>query len=211
MGVLSYLEMRKEMCKTAKLMWDRRLTNSAGGNFAVRVDENRILISPSLMSEIKHCELEPKDILLIDYDQNLLDGEGTLSRESDMHVGLLKDFKNIGSTIHAHPFWCMAYVSQARPIPNVTEATMGRGAVGCIPYTKAYTPALAHNVYRYFEERRELAEKKPIGVILPLHGVVVSGPDIFGAYSMLERIECDAFCSITKESVMRTSLESALG
>jgi len=201
MSNLSYIEIREEMCVVAKNMWERRLTNAAGGNFAVRVENNRILITPSLMSEHKHCVLRPEDLLLIDYDQKILEGEGKLSRESDMHIKLLRDFRNIGATIHAHPFYCMPFVAQAKNIPNVTEATLGRGEVGCIEYTKAYTPELAENVARYFEEHRELAERKPIGVILPLHGVVVSGPDIYLAYSMLERIECDAFCTIVKNMI----------
>ncbi len=201
MSNLSYIEMREEMCKVAKLMWERRLTNAAGGNFAVRVDDNRILISPSLMSEKKHCELTPEDFILIDYEENILEGTGKLSREGLMHVLILKNFKEIACTIHAHPFYCMPFVAQGKPIPNVTEATLGRGYVGCIEYTKAYTPELSHNIYNYFEEHRELAEKKPIGVILPLHGVVVSGPSIYLAYSMLERIECDAFCTIVKNAI----------
>ena len=126
MSNLSYYEMRKEMCKVSKLMWERRLTNAAGGNFAVRVDDNRVLISPSLMSEEKHCELVPEDFLLIDYDRNILEGTGRLSRESLMHCLILQNFKEIGCTIHAHPFYCMPFVAQAKPIPNVTEATMGR-------------------------------------------------------------------------------------
>ena len=208
---LSYLEMRKTMCYIAKQMWERRLTNSAGGNFAVRVEENRILITPSLMSERKFCVLEPEDLLLIDYEENILEGEGKLSRESDMHILLLSKFKNIGATIHAHPFWCMPFVSQGQAIPNVTEATMGRGPVEAIPFTKAFTPQLAQNVYKYFDARRELAEQKPIGAILPLHGVVVSGADIFHAYSMLERIDCDAFCNLQKDTVRQVTLEPNLG
>ncbi|MDR1929639.1 MAG: class II aldolase/adducin family protein [Treponema sp.] len=195
MGTVSYIETRKEMALTARLIWERRLTNAAGGNFAVRVEENRILISPSMMSEEKHCMMDPEDFLLIDYEQNLLEGAGRLSRESLMHVLILKNFTQIGCTIHAHPFYCMPFVVQAKPIPNLSEATMGRGSVGCIEYTKAYTEELSQNIYRYFEERRELAEKKPIGVIMPMHGVVVSGGDIYKAYSMLERIECDAYCA----------------
>ena len=177
MSNLSYYEMRLEMCKVAKMMWDRRLTNAAGGNFAVRVDENRILISPSLMSE------------------------GKLSREILMHVLILQNFKEIECTIHAHPFYCMPFVAQSKPIPNVTEATMGRGEVGCIEWTKAYSEELSRNVYQYFEDHRETAVKKPIGMIMPKHGVVVSGPSIYLAYSMLERIECDAFCTITKNLI----------
>ena len=113
MSNLSYYEMRLEMCKVAKMMWDRRLTNAAGGNFAVRVDENRILISPSLMSERKHCEMQPEDFLLIDYDRNIIEGEGKLSRESLMHVLILQNFKEIECTIHAHPFYCMPFVAQS--------------------------------------------------------------------------------------------------
>lgn len=31
-------------------LWDRRLTNAAGGNLSMRVDEDRMLLSPSRMS-----------------------------------------------------------------------------------------------------------------------------------------------------------------
>lgn len=196
MSDLSYLETRKQMAKVCHYIWDRRLTNSAGGNFAVRTDDNRILVTPSLMSERHFCELEPEDFILIDYDQNVLEGHGRLSRETLMHVLILKNFKNIGCTIHAHPQYCMVYVAQSKPIPNVTEATMKRGMVECIPYTRAYTSDLHHEIYHYWTARKELAEQQPIGCIMPYHGVVVSGSDLFMAYSMLERIETDAMCSI---------------
>ena len=195
MGSLSYMETRTEMVTTARLIWERRLTNAAGGNFSVRVAENRILISPSMMSEEKHCMLNPEDFLLIDYEQNILEGSGKLSRETVMHVLLLKNFSEIGCVIHAHPFYCMPFVIKSKPIPSLSEATMGRGDVGCIKWAKAYTEELSRNVYGYFEEHRELASKTPIAVIMPLHGVVVSGGDIYKAYSMLERIECDAYCA----------------
>jgi L-fuculose-phosphate aldolase len=201
MSGLSYMETRREMVTVAGLMWDRRLTNAAGGNFAVKVAPGLMLVSPSLMSERKHCQLDVSDFLLVDSAMNVLEGEGKLSRESYMHQLILSNFDSIGCTIHAHPFWSMVYVVQAKPIPSVSEATMGRGDVGCIPYTKAYTKELSENVYRYFEEHRAVAEKKPIGCILPLHGVVVSGPDIYMAYSMLERVECDAVCGIFKNMI----------
>lgn len=195
---LSYFETRVQMCKIAKTMWDRRLTNAAGGNFAVRVDDNRILISPSMMSEHHQCDMQPEDLMLIDYDENVLEGTGKLSRETKMHVLILSGFKNISATIHAHPFYCMPFIAFSQPIPNVTEATMGRGYVECMPWAKAYSEELAHNVYNYFDQRRELAERKPLGMIMPKHGVCVTGPTLFGAYSMLERIEADAFCNLAK-------------
>jgi L-fuculose-phosphate aldolase len=198
---LSYPEMREEMVLVAKMMWERRLTNAAGGNFAVRVADNRILISPSLMAERKHCRLAPEDFILVDYGRNIIEGSGKLSRESLMHTLILGNFREIGCTIHAHPFHCMAFVVQSKSIPHLSEATDGRGDVECIPWTKAYTEELSRSVYRHFEERRELAVKKPIGCIMSRHGVVVSGPDIYMAYSMLERIEGDAYCAIASKFI----------
>lgn len=201
MADLSYLKDRQDMCKVAYYMWNRKLTNAAGGNFAVKVDDDRILISPSLMSERHFCEMEPKDFLLVDSNMNILEGEGVLSREGYMHVLLLTKFQNINATIHAHPKYCMVYVAQNKPIPNITEATMKRGPVECIPFTKAYTRALHEEVYKYWDQRRELAEQYPIGCIMPYHGVVVSGRDLHLAYSHLERIEQDAICGIFKNSI----------
>lgn len=201
MAQISYLRTREDMCKVAHYMWDRKLTNAAGGNFAVKADEDRILISPSLMSERHFCELEPEDFLLINTDMEILEGEGKLSREGYMHVLLLTKFNNITATIHAHPQYCMVYVAQNKPIPNITEATMKRGPVECIPYTKAYTRELHEEIYKYWDARRKLAETYPIGAIMPYHGVVVSGSDLFMAYSMLERIEQDAMCGIFKNNI----------
>ena len=202
MAELQYMETRCQMKKIAKAMWDRKLTNAAGGNFAVRVDENRILVSPSMMSEHNMCELGENNFLLIDYQGNVLEGEGKLSRETNMHIMLLSKFDYLKCTIHAHPQFCMVFASQGKPIKTVTEATLKRGEYfGCIEHADAYSTQLAENVYNYFNERRELAEKIGIGCILPLHGVVVSGDSLMSAFSCLERMETDAICNLFKSFV----------
>lgn len=96
----------------------------------------------------------------------------------------------------------MVFASQSKPIKTVTEATMKRGEYfGVIEHADAYTEQLAKNVYKYFEERRELAEKIGIGCIMPFHGVVVSGNSLMSAFSCLERMETDAICNIFKNFI----------
>jgi L-fuculose-phosphate aldolase len=90
----------------------------------------------------------------------------------------------------------MPFVAAGKPIPSMTEATEDRGDAGCIPFSRAYSPELAEAVSKYFEDRRELAERLPLGVILPRHGVLVTGNDIYSAMSMLELMETDAYCAI---------------
>ena len=202
MNELQYLETRSQMKKIAKAMWDRKLTNAAGGNFAVRVADNRILVSPSMMSEYGMCDLDVEEFLLIDYQGNILEGSGKLSRETEMHIMLLSGFNYIKCTIHAHPQFCMVFASQSKPIKTVTEATMKRGEYfGVIEPAAAYSKQLAKNVYNYFDEHRTLAEKIGIGCIMPMHGVVVSGDSLMAAFSCLERMETDAICNIFKNFV----------
>ncbi len=199
MKELQYIDTRQQMKKVARAIWDRKLTNAAGGNFAVKVADNRILISPSMMSEYGMCELEEQELLLIDYQGNILEGSGKLSRETDMHIQLLSRFNYIKCTIHAHPQFCMVFASQGKPIKTVTEATMKRGEYfGVVTQAKAYSKELAANVYQYFDERRDLAERIGIGCILPFHGVVVSGDCLMSAFSCLERMETDAICNLFK-------------
>jgi L-fuculose-phosphate aldolase len=145
------------MKKIAKAMWDRKLTNAAGGNFAVRVADDRILISPSMMSEFGMCDLDVEEFLLIDYQGEILEGSGKLSRETEMHIMLLSGFKYIKCTIHAHPQFCMVFASQSKPIETVTEATIKRGGYfGVIEQAPSYSKQLAENVYKYFDDRHRV-------------------------------------------------------
>ncbi len=193
---ISYYEERKKLARAMKLLFDRKLTNAAGGNAAVRVGENRIIVTPSMMSEHKHCELEAEDILLCDYDLNILEGTGVLSRECRMHAMLLMNIPEIGAVIHAHPEYTMVYVSAVKPIPSVTEATQKMGDCQLIQQAKAYSQDLADHVYDFFKDKRELLKKTGLCGLLPLHGTVAVGKHLEQAFSVVERIECDAKCNI---------------
>ena len=184
------------MCEIARLIWERRLTNAYGGNFAARADENSFLVTPSMMTEEKHCRLLPDDLLLVGLDGKVIEGEGRLSRETDMHAALLRAFPTVGAVIHAHPQNCMVFAAAERPIPSITEATGRQGPVGLVKFAPMCTPEMSANVLAYYEERRALTETVPLACILPRHGIVVTGQNLNNAYAMLELIETDAYCAL---------------
>lgn len=184
------------MCEIARLIWERRLTNAYGGNFAARAGESAFLATPSMMAEEKHCRLEPGDLLLVGFDGAVLEGSGRLSRETGMHADLLKAFPSVGAVIHAHPASCMVFAAAERAIPSVTEATEKQGEAGLAKFAPMCTPEMSANVLAYFEERRALTESAPLGCVLPRHGVVVTGKNLNNAYAMLELIETDAYCAL---------------
>jgi L-fuculose-phosphate aldolase len=196
MTEIRFYEERSKLARTMKLLFDRKLTNAAGGNAAVRLEENLLMVTPSMMSEHKHCCLNPEHILLCDYDLNILEGEGVLSRECRMHAMLLKEIPEIGAVIHAHPEYTMVFVAAGKPIPSVTEATQKMGACCHVEQAKAYSADLAENVYDFFKDKREQLKKTGLCALLPLHGTVAVGKNLEQAFSVVERIECDARCNI---------------
>lgn len=198
---LSFIREREELRYTMKMMYDRKLTNSAGGNAAVLVDENLMLMTPSMMAEHKYCDLKIEDLLLVDFDLNILEGEGEISREAMMHVHLLREFDYIKATVHAHPQFAMVYAAQSKPIATMTDFTVKKGDCGVVEYAKAHTPELAKNVWDYFETKRELAEKMPLAAVLPRHGVICTGNSLTAAYCMLERLETDALCGLFRDVI----------
>ncbi len=193
---ISYLEEREKLARAMKLLFDRKLTNAAGGNAAMRVDEDRIIVTPSMMSEHKHCEICAENILVCDYDLNIIEGDGVLSRECKMHALLLKNIPEISAVIHAHPEYTMVYVAASKPIPSVTEATQKMGDCLLIEQAKAYSQDLADHVYDFFKDKREILKRSGLCALLPLHGTVAVGKHLEQAFSVVERIECDAKCNI---------------
>lgn len=193
---MQFSKEREELIAIIHDLWERRLINAAGGNCAMRVEEDRMLLSPSHMSEWQHCRIAPEEILLMDLDCNIIEGTGTPSRESRMHARILKHIPEVGGIIHAHPFYTMVYVAAGKPVPQCTEATLRMGEAGVIQKAQAYSEALAENAYAYFAEKRPLLRQTGLCGILPYHGTVAVGKTIWQAFSVVERVEADAVCSL---------------
>lgn len=193
---MRYEAERKLLLEMIHDLWDRRLTNAAGGNLSLRIDSGHMLLSPSRMSEDRHCRISTDELLLTDLDGNVLEGTGVVSREGRMHALLYQNIPEIGGVIHAHPFYTMVYVAAGKPVPQSTEATLRMGDAGVVEQAKAYSPALAAHTLAYFLPRRETLQKTGLCALLPGHGTVAVGKSIQQAFSVVERVEADAVCSL---------------
>jgi L-fuculose-phosphate aldolase len=193
---MQYQAERRHMLEMIHDLWERRLTNAAGGNMAMRVGEGYMLLSPSMMSEHKHCRIQAEEILLTDYDCNILEGTGKLSREGRMHALIFQNIPEVGGVIHAHPFYTMVYVAACKPVPQATEATLKMGDTGLIHQAKAFSIELAENAYAYFAPHRERLKTTGLCGILPYHGTVAVGKSLAQAFSVVERVEADAVCNL---------------
>src|SRR5574337_298430 len=85
------LATRARIARIGKMLFERRLTDAAGGNISVRVG-NLICISPRYSGSQRQWQLEPEDVLVTDLQRNILAGDGKISRESNAHYKLHTEF-----------------------------------------------------------------------------------------------------------------------
>lgn len=186
------------MTKISKLMFDRKLTNAAGGNISLKISDDHIIMTPSLMAEEYFCDLTPEQILITDHDGNLIEGEGKVTRESNMHLGIYKKLPLASCVLHAHPKELMVYISLADELPSLTESTDKYGEVRVLPYAKSCSIDLANIAVNYLKERNDELKNHGLITLLRKHGVLIVNRDLYKAFNDLERIEYNAYVNLHK-------------
>lgn len=188
-------DMRERIVEIARLIFSRRLSNSAGGNISAR-EGDRIYLSPRYMGSRYRYDIAPEQISVLDAAHDVLEGPGDLSREARMHLACYDEFPEVGSVIHAHPRWLMVYAAANRTMSPVVEWTAKFGDVECIPTARAHSQELADGVVEVARRRRQQLRTAALGILLPGHGVAVLGRDLDDAYDALERLEDNALVAL---------------
>lgn len=188
-----YFEQRQELCEVTKMMFDRFNTNAAGGNISVKVSEEHFIMTPTLMSQDKFCRLTPEEIIVINREGEVLEGNGKVTREFNMHVAVFDTLPEAGAVVHGHPKESMVFASLGMDLPHLTEATRKLGEIKVLDFAPATSVQLAENVRSYMETRKG---DMPVATLLREHGILVVDKTLKKAYDMLERIEYNAYVNI---------------
>ncbi len=192
----SYLDLRQRIAEIGALMYARNLTDSAGGNISLRVDDV-ILMTPRYAGSKYLWRLRPEQILVLDLAGNRLEGEGEVSREVRVHLKLLNEFYPDGTAVvHGHARNALVFCSLGRPIPSMLYATDKFGAIALVEDAPAHTQRLADVIGAAMAEQIERVRKQAAAVLAPRHGVFVFARDLESGYDALERIEVSAYCAL---------------
>jgi L-fuculose-phosphate aldolase len=198
-GSIEFTDMREEMKKAvlaiAALMWDRRLSDNAGGNISMR-DGDTVCITPRLMGYRLHWDITDNDLSIVDLSGKILEGPEKITREGSMHLGLYREFPNAGAVIHAHPYWTNVFVAKGRPIIPALQTTEKFGTIDALKELKGYSDELAQQVILHFLSKKEQWQKGPLEVILTRHGIVAMGKDLNECFDIVDRVESDCRCQI---------------
>lgn len=198
--------MRAKIARFGALLFERRLTDVAGGNISARVGEF-VCITPRYSGSKRQWQLRPEEVLVADMEMNVLDGEGEISRESRVHFKLHREFSEHGTgVVHAHARNILVFAAMNRPLPPVLEATQKFGTVPVVEYAPAHGDFLANNVAAGIRGNEARIRKQAAGVIAPWHGLFVIGKDLDAAFDAVERMDNNAYCILMGELLRNNDL-----
>jgi L-fuculose-phosphate aldolase len=185
--------MRAKVARVGAMLFERQLTDAAGGNISARVGD-LVCMSPTYAGQKHQWHLQPEDVLVVDLDGKILEGDGGLSRETKVHFKLHREFGAYGTAVvHAHPRNLLVFAAMGRSMPPVLEATLKFGEVKCIDYAPAHSQDLAELVVGAIRGQEARITKQAAGVIAPWHGTFVIGKDLDAAFDAVERFDANAY------------------
>lgn len=178
--MVRYEQERQEVCKVCHLLYERGYVVSNDGNVSLRVDENRVLLTPSGVSKGR---MEPDMLVLCDLDGNVLDGNRYPSSESPMHLMVLQERSDVNSVVHAHPPMSTAFAVCRKPLKELylTEMIAGLGEVPVADFAMPSTKEVPDSVRPFVHDHS--------AVLLANHGSLAWGKDIWQAFDRLETVE----------------------
>lgn len=92
--------------------------------------QNFVVIKPSGVS---YDDLKVSDMVIVDLEGNLIEGQLKPSSDTLTHLVLYNHFKEIGGIVHTHSEWATSWAQAGRPIPayGTTHADYFYGPVPC--------------------------------------------------------------------------------
>lgn len=174
---------REAICRFARSLYDRGLTNGSSGNISVRIEDG-YLITPTGSS---FGFLDPAKLTRLDVDLSYVSGDKP-TKEMPLHSAFYETrAARTGAVVHLHSTHSVA-VSMLPDIdtdcvfpPLTAYSVMRLGQVKLLPYIRPGDPKMGSAV-------RDLAGKRS-AVLLANHGPVVAAQDLEAAVYAAEELE----------------------
>jgi L-fuculose-phosphate aldolase len=187
----------EQLAYVAHRMFERRLTDMAGGNISAR-QGSLLYISPRFSGSRKHWQLDPEDFIECEVASDDILSDARFSREGKAHLAVYRAIPDVGAIIHAHPFHVLPFCAASRAIEPVLEATQKFGVVDVVQGAPAHSQDLADNIVAGLRGKEDRVRKQAAAVLMPEHGIFVAGKDLLATIDALERIDWNAWCILAQ-------------
>lgn len=176
---LTPAEARARIARKGVEILEEGLTQRTSGNVSLRVEPNRIAISPT---GVPYHQIEPGDVPIVDLKGTVVNDGLLPSSEAPMHLSVYRERDDVGGVVHTHSPYATTFASLGQSIPpsHYLIAFAGK-EVPTADYATNGTSALAENALDAMGDRN--------AVLLQNHGVLAVGPSLDEAHNVASRVE----------------------
>ncbi|REG11697.1 class II aldolase/adducin family protein [Pelolinea submarina] len=195
------LTIPQQIVYVAKFMFERELTDIAGGNISAKVGDV-IYMTPTLAGNQYHWDIGPEDVVsgsLSEIEQ--FKKHSRFSREGLSHLAIYQAFPYVGAVIHAHPKYVLPFTASSKPIPAVLNSSKSFGTLQYHTEAPSYSQEQADLIVEMFKDQEAGLKSKAGVVLMPRHGVILGSPDLITALDCLQRINTNAFAVMTQKRI----------
>ena len=206
-------KLKKKVCKANLELVKHGLVVFTWGNVsAVDREKRLVVIKPSGLS---YDKMKPEDMVVVDLDGNIVEGDYKPSSDTATHLVLYKNFSDIGSVVHTHSEWATIWSQAGQPVP-VLGTTHADYFYGDIPCTRKLTTPEIEGDYEketgnvIVEKFHSLEPNAIPGVLVNNHGPFAWGKDADDAVHnavVMEAVSKMAYFTLNIKRVSRLDQE----
>lgn len=196
-------ELKEKVCKANLELVRHGLVLFTWGNAsAIDRPSGLVVIKPSGVS---YDDMKPSDMVVVDLEGKVVEGNLRPSSDTPTHVVLYKAFHGIGGVVHTHSTYATAWAQAGRNIPNIgtTHADYFHEDIPC---TRDMRKSEVFGEYEketgnvIVERFRNIDPNDTPGVLVRNHGPFTWGTDVLNSVHnavVLEEVAKMAFISST--------------
>ena len=183
-------QLREDVVQVGRWMFEKGWIAANDGNVTIRLDDDRILATPTGVSK---GMLHPGDLLLCNLRGEKICGDRECTTEMAMHLTIYGMRPDIRSVVHAHPPVAtgFAVAGRALNLALLPEVILCLGSVPLADYGLPGTPALTEGMLPYIPKYDAL--------LMANHGVVSYAEDVIQAFHRMETVEHFARIALVAE------------
>jgi L-ribulose-5-phosphate 4-epimerase len=135
-------------------------------------------------SGVPYSDLKVSDMVLVDLDNQVVEGSARPSSDTKTHILLYRNFPTIGGICHTHSTYAVAWAQAVRAIPNL-GTTHADHLTHAVPITAVMTDAMIQGDYEHETgqqildvfQQENLSPEEVEMVLVACHGPFTWGKD----------------------------------
>jgi L-fuculose-phosphate aldolase len=181
---------RQDLVSVCRRIYDKGWVAMNDGNVSIRLDEDRILCTPTAISK---GLIELDDLIISDMSGNKIEGKREGTSEIKMHLTIYSMRPDVRSVVHAHPPVATGFAAAGKALDKalLPEVIIHLGAVPLAAYGLPGTPALSAGMAPLIPDYDAL--------LLENHGCTSYGRDVWQAFFRMEMVEHFARITLVAE------------